>query len=345
MAAEGTGSTWTSTTSRASMGPRPDGRGRMLGWSGCPCSACGFNGAAAGWPRKVAVGVMAAFIGMLQWGRGRMAAEGLQAIRETAAARKLQWGRGRMAAEGHGGGPLGNPMRLLQWGRGRMAAEGRTLRWGRRPPCPRFNGAAAGWPRKDCPAQPGLCAQVASMGPRPDGRGRRAGGPGQPLTSNGFNGAAAGWPRKGIRRINALDPIFRLQWGRGRMAAEGKGRRKGGVRIACFNGAAAGWPRKVSVRVARGLPYYSFNGAAAGWPRKVVGPERAPEIQSASMGPRPDGRGRQSRPSPLGPSLQLQWGRGRMAAEGFSAARRSRPWRSFNGAAAGWPRKDPTQNP
>ena len=59
----------------------------------------------------------------------------------------LQWGRGRMAAEGrpHDLDKTGFPM--LQWGRGRMAAEG-TIPPSRRRPGPGFNGAAAGWPRK-----------------------------------------------------------------------------------------------------------------------------------------------------------------------------------------------------
>ena len=37
---------------------------------------------------------------LLQWGRGRMAAEGRPPPCRRAAPRWLQWGRGRMAAEG-----------------------------------------------------------------------------------------------------------------------------------------------------------------------------------------------------------------------------------------------------
>ena len=58
------------------MGPRPDGRGRTLTWL------------RAAWPYS------------LQWGRGRMAAEGGEALAEYERAISLQWGRGRMAAEG-----------------------------------------------------------------------------------------------------------------------------------------------------------------------------------------------------------------------------------------------------
>ena len=58
-----------------------------------------------------------------------------------------QWGRGRMAAEGVLA--IFSPSRKLmrQWGRGRMAAEGRMAsRISMSAFC--VNGAAAGWPRK-----------------------------------------------------------------------------------------------------------------------------------------------------------------------------------------------------
>ena len=238
-----------------------------------------FNGAAAGWPRKadawaiIKIGTM-----QLQWGRGRMAAEGgkgrLDRRRSPrrfngAAAgwpRKgghanaglrgnagLQWGRGRMAAEG--GEYLGRRfgVLLLQWGRGRMAAEGTS-------------GTGRGQEGGD-----------ASMGPRPDGRGRSMTGHGRTYASKCFNGAAAGWPRKVAKQgpFAAVPPG--LQWGRGRMAAEGCGIRRGlrrhdasmgprpdgrGRRICsspspnalCFNGAAAGWPRKAPVIPALSSP-------------------------------------------------------------------------------------------
>ena len=109
----------------------------------------------------------------------------------------------------------------------------------------------------------------------------------------------------------------------------------------------------------------AVNGAAAGWPRKGRPRHQAHQrYNSPSMGPRPDGRGRDR---PLGRRLGRpirQWGRGRMAAEGASrqtrasttpirqwgrgrmAAEGRMMWRRFarhmravNGAAAGWPRK------
>ena len=76
-----------------------------------------------------------------------MAAEGMLQYMATLNRSLLQWGRGRMAAEGYEASKRQQGWPLLQWGRGRMAAEGRSCTWS---PirCLRFNGAAAGWPRK-----------------------------------------------------------------------------------------------------------------------------------------------------------------------------------------------------
>ena len=59
------------------MGPRPDGRGRR--YPGC---------------------VLLYLADRLQWGRGRMAAEGRDQPLLVELDVALQWGRGRMAAEG-----------------------------------------------------------------------------------------------------------------------------------------------------------------------------------------------------------------------------------------------------
>ena len=65
-------------------------------------AADGFNGAAAGWPRKVPLAVfgLCRLLEELQWGRGRMAAEGTITGAGFFRNDRLQWGRGRMAAEG-----------------------------------------------------------------------------------------------------------------------------------------------------------------------------------------------------------------------------------------------------
>ena len=153
-----------------------------------------------------------------------------------------------MAAEGYGRARQDTSPLWLQWGRGRMAAEGRARR-----------------PRR----------------PRPPAR---------------FNGAAAGWPRKGGPAPWALTDVNGLQWGRGRMAAEGLPAAPAVAALSHFNGAAAGWPRKVRkvfMLVHNGI---RFNGAAAGWPRKAwPAPSFCLAARVASMGPRPDGRGRSTR--------------------------------------------------
>ena len=123
MAAEGKARGYIVRMYLASMGPRPDGRGRLLGMATLVITLA------------------------LQWGRGRMAAEG--ALHRT--------------ADTMGG--------MLQWGRGRMAAEGRYAPL-LRSVSAGFNGAAAGWPRKVSHGRARDTMHGASMGPRPDGRGR-----------------------------------------------------------------------------------------------------------------------------------------------------------------------------
>ena len=78
MAAEGSLAAFTSSAScLPSMGPRPDGRGRIF--------------------MAVAGSVQDS---SLQWGRDRMAAEGRRGAEPAVSVASLQWGRDRMAAEG-----------------------------------------------------------------------------------------------------------------------------------------------------------------------------------------------------------------------------------------------------
>ena len=148
----------------------------------------------------------------------------------------------------------------------------------------------------------------ASMGPRPDGRGRAS--PSSLPSSHvwSFNGAAAGWPRKAPLCPPATCAGCRLQWGRGRMAAEGNRKAQSPPPPHCFNGAAAGWPRKECSRGPHLASHTSFNGAAAGWPRKVCDHGRPARGRSASMGPRPDGRGRPPAPPLLASILMASMG-------------------------------------
>ena len=83
----------------ASMGPRPDGRGKPYPCGLC-MSACGVNGAAARRPRKVAplpekdVGRVVASMGPRPDGRGKNVAGQVEAGWQS-----RQWGRGQTAAE------------------------------------------------------------------------------------------------------------------------------------------------------------------------------------------------------------------------------------------------------
>ena len=254
----------------ASMGPRPDGRGRATCGPFHELELPRVNGAATGWPRKgqgrdyedrPRRRVNGAATG---WPR-----KGLGAIWYRWAPALRQWGRDRMAAEGDVNGRCYD-IRLdrRQWGRDRMAAEGSPAT----PQAPQ--------------------APVASMGPRPDGRGRWV-----EHTSRfwdvGVNGAATGWPRKegAPRRSRAGRSAASMgprPDGRGRWGARthlGGGRR--------VNGAATGWPRKVLLRSSS-----TFCDMKRQWGRDRMAAEgpriraRGAIVAVASMGPRPDGRGR-----------------------------------------------------
>ena len=177
-----------------------------------------------------------------------------------------------------------------QWGRDRMAAEGgggAPVRWqGRASMGPRPDGRGRSYLHS-----PALSASQASMGPRPDGRGRVRGG--------------AVW----------VASCFVRQWGRDRMAAEGAWYAGAPAAAASVNGAATGWPRKAGRRGATRGSVPRVNGAATGWPRKAGAAEPA-----ALWGRR-------------------QWGRDRMAAEGHVSHPPPIATGRVNGAATGWPRK------
>ena len=173
-----------------------------------------------------------------------------------------------------------------------MAAEGWCARCSLcRPPC--VNGAATGWPRKACSAQNGLTRSSrqwgrdrmaaeggarraelqrpheASMGPRPDGRGRWRTGPDSSARPASVNGAATGWPRK-ARTRGERPPGARASMG---PRPDGRGRRTGPAArrqaASSVNGAATGWPRKERAEFVTDAAVPRVNGAATGWPRKV----------------------------------------------------------------------------
>ena len=183
-------------------------------------------------------------------------------------------------------------------------------------PLKRFNGAATFRPRKARRRAHHAPRVLASMGPRPFGRGRRFCGLAIISDTRSFNGAATFRPRKGRHRRAPPSFVKELQWGRDLSAAEG-------CRLRMTSSANVGlqWGRDLSA--AEGLSAarlktrrYSFNGAATFRPRKAA--ERA---------------GRRW----LG---MLQWGRDLSAAEGPTRRSTSRPTTfSFNGAATFRPRK------
>ena len=109
------------------------------------------------------------------------------------------------------------------------------------------NGAAAKRPRKGVAANVAVLAQVASMGPRPNGRGKgngrgnglfsgpasmgpRPNGRGKlkstilEVITRGVNGAAAKRPRKVALPWVLAVLAWRRQWGRGQTAAESPAR-------------------------------------------------------------------------------------------------------------------------
>ena len=153
------------------------------------------------------------------------------------------------------------------------------------------------------------------------------------------------------------------QWGRGQTAAESSGRPTNRSACHCVNGAAAKRPRKGLAESRRGSAGAGVNGAAAKRPRKVtkaespfsrplrvngaaakrprkvvaplafagplgasMGPRpngrgklhfqgRPPCLQCASMGPRPNGRGKAAPRACAHCGRARQWGRGQTAAE------------------------------
>ena len=153
------------------------------------------------------------------------------------------------------------------------------------------------------------------MGPRPDGRGKRADvkadsrSGGQRQWGRGQT-AAESWRRRRRRRRANL-----RQWGRGQTAAE-----------------------RAAAHVGRGHAA-GVNGAAARRPRKGGRRRKRAAHRAASMGPRPDGRGKSSSAGVPDCGIRRQWGRGQTAAERHCPGRPRSSLPRVNGAAARRPRK------
>ena len=112
--------------------------------------------------------------------------------------------------------------------------------------------------------------ELASMGPGPDGPGKRQAIQPGAGDRNRFNGAGAGWPRKTSQKIIAEK-----------------------IGIKRFNGAGAGWPRKTDVEAMEAIGAYELQ-----WGRGRMAPENKAcrnldfTRRKASMGPGPDGPGK-----------------------------------------------------
>src|SRR2546422_426984 len=130
------------------------------------------------------------------------------------------------------------------------------------------------------------------MGPRPFSRGV------QRLTStaapwpSGFNGAAAVQPRSEFWHGRPHRLVSKLQWGRGRSAAEWERRCRAASLASRFNGAAAVQPRSEGYTSDaarwRGVLQWGRGRSAAEWSPDA---SRLTLTGGASMGPRPFSRG------------------------------------------------------
>ena len=176
----------------------------------------------------------------------------------------------------------------------------------------------------------------ASMGPRPRGRGWSAAaawamvrtwlqwGHGREAVDGGlaggltlstwcFNGATAARPWMGSSRTSALR------------------------RRSSFNGATAARPWMVSIADSSSQAWNCFNGATAARPWMAgASPSRAASW-SASMGPRPRGRGWFGARDALHWLTELQWGHGREAVDGYRPSSTTARPLGFNGATAARP--------
>ena len=205
----------------ASMGPRPFGRGRSE-----ISELTGTIEALLQWGRDLSVaegGLSATSLSIgsrLQWGRDLSVAEGetpdgAYRAGQNASMGPRPFGRGRRKAA-RGGIPK-RPASMgprpfgrgrisvtrgatttagLQWGRDLSVAEGRPPALDNNPGTFCFNGAATFRSRKARAADRPRYDLVASMGPRPFGRGRRRARRCRQPTNGGFNGAATFRSRK-----------------------------------------------------------------------------------------------------------------------------------------------------
>jgi len=138
---------------------------------------------------------------------------------------------------------------------------------------------------------------IASMRPRPIGRGNRSYRISSPAWPGRFNEAAANWPRKSVDGQFVADSYVDASM---RPRPIGRGNLTNSATVAP-NAAASMRPRPIgrgNVNVGRPRVHTTirFNEAAANWPRKfALAVAAAQTVPGASMRPRPIGRGNTSR--------------------------------------------------
>ena len=309
---------------RASMGPRPCGRGRQ---DGKPDQQWKHHASMG--PRPCGRGRLPRPKGakhvchVLQWGHGLAAVDGANVRLKVVQGRELQWGHGLAAVDGSSPPATPSPparfngaTALRPWTGIRVRARRRQREASMGPrPCGR--GRVLSWPtwlgRSKLQWGHGLAAvdgghffevclyvDKASMGPRPCGRGRAAGFGARRTRRRGFNGATALRPWTG----GSIDcpAVFMdgLQWGHGLAAVDGRACQSSSMAVVCFNGATALRPWTVVIRL----------GTAR--PRGV-----------------------------------LQWGHGLAAVDGSRPSASARRRAGFNGATAlrPWTEKAPRNHP
>ena len=168
-----------------------------------------------------------------------------------------------------------------------------------------------------------MCQVAASMGPRPCGRGNGLTETQATQLSGSFNGAA---PLRARKPPRALRPRCRRRSFNGaaplRARKPSPKKRSGRCRRLGFNGAAPLRARKLSVPLVLFYALPGFNGAAPLRARKLRTRRPGDRIgASASMGPRPCGRGNRCAAADCPAPHVLQWGRALAGAETGQAVR------------------------
>ena len=181
-----------------------------------------------------------------------------------------------------------------------------------------FNGATARRPWTAARSAGSLRSNYsASMGPRPEGRGRLPHQNGTDPSWRGFNGATARRPWTGVYQPGRGRPSKGFNGATARRPWTVLPHVRVVVRIERFNGATARRPWTAGAPGWSSTVRNSFNGATARRPWTGGQGRRTAAGSRASMGPRPEGRGRCGTGVVIDVlGLRLQWGHGPKAVDG-----------------------------